>query len=133
LTRGKILAYQRTLDMQRGILTRTIRWESSSGIRLNIQSERFASLADEHVGAIRYRVTAEEKPPEIHHLHLLLRATFDLAVSNDDVIHWEPFDQWHEDDLVWFLSQTRHSSVQLLQTMNFTTRREDSAKRSLIR
>jgi trehalose/maltose hydrolase-like predicted phosphorylase len=28
LTRGKILAYQRTLDMQRGVLTRTIRWES---------------------------------------------------------------------------------------------------------
>jgi trehalose/maltose hydrolase-like predicted phosphorylase len=120
-TRGKILEYQRTLDMQRGVLTRTVRWESPSGIRLKIQSERFASLADEHVGAIRYSVTVEEKPPEIHDLHLLLRATFNLAVSNDDVIHWEPFDQWHEDDLVWFLSQTRHSSVQLLQTMSFTT------------
>ncbi len=121
LTRGNVLAYQRTLDMQSGTLTRTIRWESSSGIRLTIQSERFASLADVHVGAIRYRVTVEEKPPEIEHLHLLLRATFDLAVSNNDVIHWEPFDQWHEGSLVWYLSQTRHSSIQLLQTMSFTT------------
>src|SRR5947209_12530292 len=57
LTRGKVLEYQRTLDMQRGILTRTVRWESPSGIRLKIESERFASLADEHVGAIRYSVT----------------------------------------------------------------------------
>src|SRR5712692_11269921 len=53
LDKGKILDYQRTLDMQNGVLSRTVRWESPSGIRLSINSERFASLADEHVGAIR--------------------------------------------------------------------------------
>jgi trehalose/maltose hydrolase-like predicted phosphorylase len=121
MTRGKILAYHRTLDMQNGVLTRTVRWESPGGIRLSIQSERFASLADEHVGAIRYRVTAEEKPPEVNELGLLLRATFNMAVGNDDLIHWEPIDEWHEDEIIWLLSQTRHSLVQLLQTMSFTT------------
>ena len=121
MTRGKILAYHRTLDVHNGVLTRAVRWESPAGIRLNIHIERFASLADEHVGAIRYSVTAEEKPPEVHELKLLLRATFNMAVGNDDVMHWEPVDQWHEDDLVWLLSRTRHSSVQLLQMMSFTT------------
>src|SRR5947209_577028 len=80
MKRGTILAYQRVLDMRRGILSRTVSWESPGGIRLKIQSERFASLADEHVGAIRYSVTAEKKPPEIHELNLLLRATFNMAV-----------------------------------------------------
>ncbi len=121
MRRGRILAYQRTLDMQNGVLIRTVHWESPTGIRLKIQSERFASLADEHIGIIRYSVTAEEKPPGIEELELLLRATFNMAVSNYDVMHWEPIDQWHEDELVWLLSQTHHSAVQLLQTMSFTT------------
>ncbi len=121
ITKGTILAYQRTLDMSCGVLTQTVRWESPSGIRLKIENERFASLAQEHVGAIRYRVTVEEKPPDIRELNLLLRATFNMAVGNDDLMHWEPVDQWHEDELVWLLSQTRHSSIQLLQTMDFTS------------
>ena len=54
LDRGKVLAYQRTLDMQNGLLSRFVHWESPDGIRLKITVERFASLADEHVGAIRY-------------------------------------------------------------------------------
>jgi trehalose/maltose hydrolase-like predicted phosphorylase len=53
---GNVLAYQRTLDLQHGILSRTVRWESPSGIRLQIAVERFTSLADEHVGCIRYSV-----------------------------------------------------------------------------
>src|SRR5256884_2256727 len=121
MRRGRILAYQRTLDMQNGVLTRTVHWESPTGIRLKTQSERFASLADEHIGIIRYSVTAGEKPPGIEEMELLLRATFNMAVSNYDVMHWEPIDQWHEDELVWLLSQTHHSAVQLLQTMSFTT------------
>jgi kojibiose phosphorylase len=120
ITKGKILAYQRTLDMSCGVLTQTVRWESPSGVRLKIENERFASLAEEHIGAIRYSVTAEEKPPEINELNLLLRATFNIAVGNEDLMHWEPVDQWHEDELVWLLSQARHSSIQLLQTMDFT-------------
>src|SRR3989440_12295232 len=121
MTRGKILAYHRTLDLRNGVLTRTVYWQSPGGIRLKIQSERFASLADEHIGAIRYSVTVEEKPLEVNELKLLLRATFNMAVGNYDLMHWEPVEEWHEDDLVWLLSQTRHSAVQLLQTMDFTT------------
>jgi kojibiose phosphorylase len=44
-------------------------------------------------------------------------------VGNDEVMHWAPLDEWHEDELIWFLSQTRHSAVQLVQTMSFTTTR----------
>src|SRR5437660_2997565 len=54
LGQGRILEYHRVLDMQNGVLSRTVRWESPKGIRLKIQSERFASLADENVGVIRY-------------------------------------------------------------------------------
>src|SRR5260370_35745713 len=52
---GKVLEYRRTLDMQKGVISRHVRWESPSGIRLSISIERFASLADENVVYLTYR------------------------------------------------------------------------------
>src|SRR5260370_10554304 len=43
LDRGKILDYQRTLDMQQGLVRRIVHWESPTGVRLLVTSERFAS------------------------------------------------------------------------------------------
>ena len=43
---GKVLEYRRTLDMQKGVINRHVRWESPSGIRLSISIERLrASIA----------------------------------------------------------------------------------------
>ena len=122
LDHGKILDYQRTLDMQYGILRREVRWESPGGIRIRIMSERFASLADEHVGAIRYSVTVEKQPTKGEKLDVLLWSALDMAVGNYDLIHWEPVEQRRDGELIWLQTQTRHSSVQLVQTMSFTSR-----------
>ena len=121
LDRGKILDYRRTLDIQHGILRRTVRWESPAGVRIRVTSERFASLADEHVGAIRYSVTAEEQPTTGGNIDVFLWAAFNMAVGNYDLMHWEPVEQDRDGELVWLQTQTRHSYVQLVQTMSFTT------------
>lgn len=86
LDKGHLLDYQRTLDMEHGVLQRTVRWESSTGVRLLITIERFASLADEHIGLIRYSVTAEQASDD---LTLVLLASINTAVGNYNVIHWE--------------------------------------------
>jgi kojibiose phosphorylase len=122
LNHGKILTYQRTLDMQHGILRRTVRWESPSGMRIRITSERIASLADEHVGAIRYSLTIEEQPEMREKLDVLLWSALDMAVGNHDLLHWESVEQRRDGELLWLRTQTRHSSVQLVQTMSFTSR-----------
>ena len=57
LDKGKILDYNRTLDMREGVLLRTIHWETPKGIRVKISSERVASLADEHVGVVDRKST----------------------------------------------------------------------------
>ena len=124
---GKVLEYRRTLDMQKGVISRHVRWESPSGIRLSISIERFVSLADEHVGCIRYSVTAEEQPGAAEKgatggIDIDLRATLNTAMGNYDLMHWETIDQGQEDELLWLHSQTRHSLVQLVQSMSFTTR-----------
>jgi trehalose/maltose hydrolase-like predicted phosphorylase len=128
LDTGTILDYQRTLDMQDGILRRTVRWESPRGVRIQVTSERFASLADEHVGAIRYSVTAEDQPSPGKHIDVFLWAALNMAVGNDDLLHWEPVEQrWHG-ELIWLHTQTRHSTVQLVQTMSFTSQECDFQK-----
>jgi len=126
LDRGKLLAYQRTLDMYNGVLTRTMRWESLEGMQLTIKSERFASLADEHAGAMRYHVTIDELPGAVggsegQEVDVILWGTFNMAVGNYDLMHWESIEQGKEDDLIWFQTQTRHKTVQLVQTVSFDT------------
>src|SRR6266571_6852745 len=126
LDRGTILEYHRILDIYNGILTRYVHWESPNGVRLKITSERFASLADEHVAAIRYSVTAEEQPTTTgkdikEDLDVVLRATLNTAVGNYDLMHWETVDQGQVNALLWLHTGTRHSGVQLAQTMTFTT------------
>ncbi|MGZ3644489.1 MAG: glycoside hydrolase family 65 protein [Ktedonobacteraceae bacterium] len=122
LDQGKILDYHRILDMQHGILRREVRWESPRGIRIRITSERFASLADEHVGVIRYSLTAEEQHETGGKLNVLIWSALNMNVGNYDLIHWEPVEQRRDGELLWLQSQTRHSSVQLVQTMSFTSR-----------
>jgi len=128
LDQGKILHYQRTLDMEHGVLHRTVQWESPGGARVEVTSERFASLADEHVGAIRYSVTALEPETTGENIDVALWSSFNLAVGNYDLMHWETVEQRYEDELIWFHTQTRHSAVQLAQTMSFTTEAPDFRK-----
>ncbi len=122
LDQGKILNYHRILDMQHGILRRDVLWESPGGIRIRITSERFASLADEHVGVIRYSLTAEEHPETEGKLNVFLWSALNMTVGNYDLIHWEPVEQRRDGELLWLHAQTRHSSVQLVQTMSLTSR-----------
>ncbi len=121
MDRGTILEYQRTLDIKNGVLHRVIRWESPSGIKAKIETERFASLADEHVAAIRYQVTIEEVPAALNgqSVEVSIRASFNSAVGNDDLMHWVPVDQGHEGEIVWLQNETKRTKVQLVQTMSF--------------
>ncbi len=127
LDRGKILDYRRTLDMYNGTIERTVYWESPGGIRLHITSERFASLADEHVGAIRYSVTIEKGTSNTD-IDVALWSSLNTAVGNYDVMHWETVDQGQENDLLWLLTETKKTGVQLAQTMSFTTNAQDFRK-----
>ncbi len=126
LDRGKILSYQRTLDMQNGLLTRSVEWESPHGVRLRISGERIASLADEHVGAVRLRITSDQANSDT--LELGLWSNFNLAVGNYDLMHWEAVDNLREDNLICFQTTTRKSGVQLAQTMSFATDAPDFRK-----
>lgn len=54
---GRVLSWERTLDLKTGLLTRTAEWETRQGKRLRIASRRLVCFARKHVAAVEYAVT----------------------------------------------------------------------------
>ena len=56
LKAGTVLAYRRTLDMERGIVTRFIRWRSKKGKEIEVTVQRMASLLQRELFIMQYTV-----------------------------------------------------------------------------
>ncbi len=54
---GTVEAHERVLDLQAGLLTRTVRWRSPAGITVELVARRIVSLARPEIAAIDYAVT----------------------------------------------------------------------------
>ena len=54
--------FERTLDMERGTLERSVVYQLSDGRRFRVHSTRFVSLAQRHLAGIRYEITALDEP-----------------------------------------------------------------------
>src|ERR687886_2572579 len=52
LTSAKIVRFERVLDMQTGVLTREVEFETGRGRRLLVRSRRLASLEHRHLAAM---------------------------------------------------------------------------------
>src|SRR4051812_39440224 len=59
---GRLIAHRRTLDLRAGMLTREVEWESPTGVRVRIVSERLVSFLQRGVAAIRYVVEPLDRP-----------------------------------------------------------------------
>jgi kojibiose phosphorylase len=116
MDRGEILAYRRDLNLRTGVLTRQVRWRSPAGRTVDIYIERFTSLAEHRLAAIRYRVTPLDFEGEIE-----LRAGLDGYAFNPELYHWEPIDQGAVDAQTVFLRmRTRQSRVEVCQACYLT-------------
>ncbi|HAG81065.1 MAG TPA: beta-phosphoglucomutase, partial [Cyanobacteria bacterium UBA12227] len=88
LDQGEILSYSRQLDLRRGIVSRDVRWRSGSGYTVDIHFERFASLADQHVLALRCHVTPLDFDGTLE-----VQASINGYPDNQGVMHWEWINQ----------------------------------------
>jgi hypothetical protein len=52
-----ILAYRQELDLRRGLLLRTVRFEDGEGRRSTLEERRLVSMADMHLGALELSLT----------------------------------------------------------------------------
>jgi len=110
LDQGRCLHLTRWLNLRQGILHREVRWQSPTGVILDITFERFASYAHEHLGALRILITAVNQPCAI-----TVATGINGHVSNNDLLHWNHINQGVSEDnaLLWLHSRTRHSELDL--------------------
>ena len=82
LTQGEILAYDRSLNLKTGLLTRSVRWRSPKGKTYAFLFERVVSLRRLHTIALRITVTPEED------CALGVRSGIDGRMTNDGSQHF---------------------------------------------
>jgi beta-phosphoglucomutase len=122
LDRGAILSYRRQLDLYRGVLARDVRWLSPKGHVLDLHFERFASLSDPHVLAVRCRLTPVDSSPEI-----VVQAGLNGYPDNMGVVHWEWVDQGQAEASTWLHARTRHSGIELAMATRLAVHGADDA------
>jgi len=111
LDHGTLLTYQRVLDLQTGVLTRTVRWKSPQGKVVTIALERFASLANPHVLLIRCRIIPEFVGT------VEFRASLKGDMDNEGLAHWQWVEQGRRDGIIYLLNRTRKSGIQYASAM----------------
>ena len=85
LAKCTILSYRAELDMQKGILSRIVSAKMVNGKTVQINSERFCSIADDEIGALHYGLSVIEGG-EIH-----MTPYLDGDVRNEDSNYDEKF------------------------------------------
>jgi kojibiose phosphorylase len=115
MDRGEVLQYQRRLDLHRGVLSRDVRWRSRAGHTVDLRFERFASLADPHVLAVRCEITPVDFEGWIE-----VQAGINGYPDNWGVMHWYILDQGDDVNHIWLHGRTRHTAIELAVAASLT-------------
>ncbi|WP_208345238.1 glycoside hydrolase family 65 protein, partial [Aetokthonos hydrillicola] len=122
LDSGEILRYERRLDLRLGIISRDVSWRSPTGHTLEFHFERFVSLADQHVLAIRCQITSVDFDGEVS-----VEVAFHSDPSTQGVKHWKTLNHNGVNNIIWLHSQTIHSTIQLGMAAKLVFEGEDIA------
>jgi beta-phosphoglucomutase len=116
LDAGKILAYERRLNLRDGVLSRSIRWRSPIGNTVDLKFERFASLAEEQVLALRCEITPIDFDGTIE-----VQSSINGYPENQGFDHWEHLDRGKTEQGVWLNVRTRSTQIELGMAAKMTT------------
>lgn len=108
LEKGRILQFERRLDLKTATLARTVRWESPKQNISTLTFERFASLADSHLCGLRVTIT-----PENYEGTIEVRSGLNGHADNLGFLHWNWLGQSVTRNTATLLCQTRSSAIDL--------------------
>jgi kojibiose phosphorylase len=82
---GKLLSYERRLNLKTGVLSRVVRWDNGSGKISLIRIERFCSMSDRQLIAQRYSLIPENWSGSVR-----LESGIDAGLNNgyEECIDW---------------------------------------------
>jgi trehalose/maltose hydrolase-like predicted phosphorylase len=108
LAEGKILSFQRRLDLATATLRREVRWLSPKGRSTRLVFARFASLADTHLAGIKLEITPEDYQGAVE-----VHAGLDSGADNQGYKHWTAVAQKMSGQQAWLHCRTRKSGSEL--------------------
>jgi beta-phosphoglucomutase family hydrolase len=89
-----ILSYRQELDLRRGMLFRTMRFEDAQGRRSTLKERRLVSMNDMHLGALELALTAENWSASV-----TVRTAIDGRVVNGGAQLYRQFNNTHLEPL----------------------------------
>ncbi len=107
LTQGELIAFERSLNIKTGLLSRRVHWRSPSGKNAEILFKRFASLADPHLLLVQISVKPLDFSGEI-----AVRAGLNACSHNLGLLHWEWLGQAVDGDSAWLHLSTRSTHIE---------------------
>ena len=116
---ARLLSYRQELDLRRGLLLRTMRFEDDQGRRTLLQEQRLVSMADMHLGALLVSITAENWSARV-----TVRTAIDGGVINAGAKLYKKFNGKHLEPLgadavgsdgIYLLVRTNQSDVRIAQ------------------
>lgn len=92
LARVRVEAHRLTLDLRRGVLTRSLRFVDEAGRTTSVRQRRFVHMAHKHLAALQTVVTAEDWTGRLR-----IAAGIDGAVANTGVRRYDGMSNRHLD------------------------------------
>ncbi|MCK5853547.1 glycoside hydrolase family 65 protein [bacterium] len=78
---GKLLEYNRSLDLRTGLLSRTVKWNDGNGKITSLTFRRFCSMSDRHLIAQEITITPENWSGKIS-----IESGIDASLNDDDYL-----------------------------------------------
>ncbi|MBS1490835.1 MAG: glycoside hydrolase family 65 protein [Bacteroidetes bacterium] len=118
LAHASVEKFVRVLDMKQGLLTRSFEATLPDGKKIAVQAQRFCSMADGEVGAIRYALTPINFSGTVK-----IKLSIDADVANKDSNYDEKFwDRvYEESQMGWAVvnAQTKKTQFQVCTGMEY--------------
>ncbi|MEZ5043735.1 MAG: glycoside hydrolase family 65 protein [Saprospiraceae bacterium] len=118
LAKCELPSFRRVLNMKEGILERSFVAKMVSGRTVKVVAQRFCSMADDEIGAIRYRIT-----PLDFSATLSVKPYIDADIKNEDSNYDEKF--WEEvhtevsRQAGYVIAETKKTGFQVCTGMKF--------------
>ena len=119
INKVEILKIQRTLNFKTGLLTRKMTIKDEEGNISRVESERFASMDNPHIAALRYRVI-----PQNYSGNITFMSALNGAIENEGVErykslqskHLQPMEQGSDGEIAYLKVKTVQSDIEISES-----------------
>ena len=119
INKVEILDIQRELDFKTGLLSRKMTIKDEEGNISRIESERFASMDNPHVAALRYRIIPQNYSGNITFWSALNGAIENTGVERYKALqskHLQPMEQGSDGEIVFLKVKTVQSEIEIAES-----------------